>query len=134
IAVSVVGASIGMFAKDGVFDNRGALAWIAAVVLVLGLGYFLLSGLLALSAYAVSPLHTPDLADRPEARGASSTDTVAADDDSSWRMTLLDCLDLNVFVAMNKSNRFSASIKLLRNGLASIFFFACLAIYSAVIQ
>lgn len=134
IAVSVAGAGIGLFSKDGVFDDGGVLTLSTAAVLVLGLGYFLGSGWLAISAYAVSPLHTPDLADRPEARASNSTSAEPVDDDPVWRKSLLDCLDLNRFLATAKTNRFSASITLLRNGLVSIFLFALLAITGALVR
>lgn len=138
IAVSVAGAGIGMFSRNGIFNVGGVLTYSAAFVLVLGLGYFLGSGWLALSAYAATPLHTPDLRDRPETRAAnpsaSGQSAATPDDDTTWRNTLLDCLDLNRFLATKKTNLFSASITLLRNGLLSIFLFAVLAIGGAIMR
>ena len=135
IAVSVAGAGIGMFSRDGIFDGGGILPIVAAAVLVLGLGYFLASGWAALLAYAASPLHTPDLGDRPEARrGEHGCSSDASGDDTAWRKTLLDCLELNHLLAIAKTNRFSASIALLRNGLVAIFLFALLAIVGAVVR
>ncbi len=133
IAVSVAGAGIGMFTKDGIFEGGGPLRIGAAVVLVFGLLFFLASGWLALLAYAASPLHTPDIGDRPETRSTENTTSPEpSDDDIVWRSILLDCLELNRFLATAKTNRFSASIMLLRNGLVSIFFFALLAVFGAV--
>lgn len=133
IAVSVAGAGIGMFATDGIFDSAGPLRIGAAIVLVFGLLFFLASGWLALLAYAASPLHTPDIGDRPETRATENpVSSEPSDDDPVWRRTLLDCLELNRFLATAKTNRFSASITLLRNGLVSIFLFALLAVSGAV--
>jgi hypothetical protein len=109
IAVSVVGAGIGMFSKDEIFDSGRVLPILAAAVLLLGLGYFLASGWLALLAYAASPVHTPDLGDRPEAReGGRGSSSAVSGDDLTWRKTLLDCLELNRLLATAKTNRFSA--------------------------
>jgi hypothetical protein len=137
IAVSIAGAGIAMFGKDGILDSGSALTYLAATTLVLGLIYFLLSGWFALSAYAASPLHVPDVQDRPETRKASPSigdSATGPGDDETWRRTLLDCLDLNRFLAIDKTNRFSASIELLRNGLVSVLLFAVLAVVSAVTQ
>lgn len=131
IAVSVAGAGIGMFGETAILGRDGSLACLAAAVLVVGLSYFLLSGWLALSAYAASPIHTPDIQDRPETQTRSGSEGQPMDDEK-WRRTLLDSIDLNRLVATEKMNRFSASITLLRNGLVCIFVFAVLAIAGAL--
>ena len=134
IAVSVAGAGIGMFAREGIFSSGGPATYLAAGVLLIGLAYFLGSGWLAVSAYAVSPLCQPRLEDRPEARATdcSGSSSAALDDDAPWRRELIDSLDLNQLLATMKVNRFSASIMLLRNGLISILLFAALAIGGSV--
>lgn len=124
VAVAVLGVGFGIAGPTGVLGSYAmAVRAMAAVLLFAAMVYLLGSGLLSLQAYKVGEIYRPALSDYEPL--ISSKDQT---------MVMLYCIEQNERVGTMRSNRLSASLTWLRNGLVVVLLFGGLILFVALLS
>jgi hypothetical protein len=122
IAVTILGSATAILSSDGPLASSGTGVRVAvAVLLIVGMLFLLLSGYLALRAYAIARVYRPEL-----------QDIVPLTSEKEARKILLYCLDQNDRVGTLKANLLSASFDCLRNGLVLVAVLAVLLVLGSL--
>jgi len=122
IALSILGSATAIMSGDGPLasSNMGVRV-AAAAILIGGVLYLLLSGYLALRAYAIAEVYRPKL-----------QDMAPLIPEKEAKEILLFCLDQNNRVGTLKANLLSVSFDCLRNGLVLVAALAVLIVLSSL--
>ena len=111
VALVVFGATSEVLGKSGPFYPCSTVCRAAmAAALVAAMLYLIGSGLLALYAYKIGEVYSPDLFDLPP----------LVEPEEQHRV-IIYCIEQNRIAGTIRSNKLSASFNLLRNGLITVF-------------
>lgn len=110
VAVTIIGSATAFLGGDGPLGTSGmGVRFAAAALLLAAMFFLLLSGYLALRAYAIGEVYRPTLHDAaPLASGLQA------------KKVLLHCIEQNERVGTRRANLLSASFACLRNGLVLV--------------
>lgn len=123
VAMPVLGATSGIIGGNGVLGQAAPVFRIsAAVLLLLGVLYFLTSGWLALCCYRVREVYRPDM-----------PDTVPNAGPRHLAKVLLFSTEQNNRIAIMRANWLETAFSQLRNGLVAVGLLTVLVVVSSVI-
>jgi hypothetical protein len=110
VAVAILGSATAILGGDGPLGTSGMSARVsAAALLMAGILFLLLSGYLALRAYAIGEVYLPTL-----------HDAAPLASEQGAKKVLLYCIEQNERVGTLRANLLSASFACLRNGLVLV--------------
>lgn len=120
IAISVLTAGVGFYAKDSpLADECVFIKGAAAILLVAAMIYLLLSAVLSLHSYKVGQIYYPNLEDRPE-----------LSEGKEWQRGLLVCLEMNQKIILIRANCLTTSMNCLVNGMVAVSIFFLFVLWS----
>jgi hypothetical protein len=120
-STALVGLAVGFYTRDNVFPLGCVARLLAGICVVLSLGFFLLSSILAVTTYSISEIARPDM-----------EDALPATSEGEFKRILLYCIRRNRLTATRKANSFFVSIRFIQNGTVLIGLWGILAVLAAM--